>query len=307
MIPKSTSYPCSSPHGCTPVSAYRRPAVVNKKTWWKAVKIIDMIVVDGARRWLVVWDGEDDEGNGWDASYEPTRNVSTDLIEDYVNDGKERRSRTITIDTRPLDTIVQRKIAMQAMKETNTSFGQSHEFELEALSLRDVAEHYINAVASKYNLQVKRQYVTANKSTLVEIRLATPEMVGDFCSFEQFAPAGTASKSLRFSLGRQQCVDISIVGAIWLRFYDDCKMTPGCVQFMLEYQTAWINVSDGNIVGPHLGQESESPLKDDYYINELITYARVNLHDSHQLIQNGWRTMQPHEHFLPNHMVIGFH
>lgn len=53
--------------------------MVNKKTWWKAVKIIDMIVVDGARRWLVVWDGEDDEGNGWDASYEPTRNVSTDL------------------------------------------------------------------------------------------------------------------------------------------------------------------------------------------------------------------------------------
>ena len=238
-----------------------------------------MIVVDGARQWMVVWDGQDDQGNGWEPSYEPTRNISADLIHDYVTDGKERLARTISIDTRPLDTFVQRRMAMQTMKETNASFGQAHEFELEALSLRDVAEHYINMIAKKYDLEVKREYLKSNKSTLVEIRLNTPEMVGDFCSFELFAPAGTASKSLRFSLGRQQCVDVSIVGVIWLRFYDDCKMTPGCVQFMLEYQTAWVNGSDGNIVGPHLGEQSQSPLKDPGYINRSAADGHTRTRD----------------------------
>ena len=133
-------------------------------------------------------------------------------------------------------------MAMQTMKETNASFGQAHEFELEALSLRDAAErlhHVKNAVASKYDLQVKREYLKANKSTLVEIRLSTPEMVGDFCSFELFTPAGTASKSLRFSLpGTRRSAHGGVLGwkPVSLRARNSLK--PACCARTMSVRTS---------------------------------------------------------------------
>ena len=76
----------------TPPFCVHRP---NKRKWWKALYIIDMKVVDGKRLWRIAWSGYDDEGEPWEPSWEPTMNVSGDLIEAFTADRKGGLSRAL--------------------------------------------------------------------------------------------------------------------------------------------------------------------------------------------------------------------
>ena len=63
-----------------------------KKAWYKVRYIKALRNINGAREWLIAWDGEDDDGNAWPDSWEPTKNVSEDLREMYssiITDGKD--------------------------------------------------------------------------------------------------------------------------------------------------------------------------------------------------------------------------
>ena len=70
-----------------------------------------MRTVGKKREWLVAWAGADPDGAPWEDSWEPTRHLSPDLIHDFLADRKEKISRTISVDSRPLDTLVQKSIA----------------------------------------------------------------------------------------------------------------------------------------------------------------------------------------------------
>ena len=62
-------------------------------------------------------------------------------------------NRLIEIDSRPLDQLVQRAVAHAASKEMKSAFGAVHEIEIGALSLRDLAHHYLTSVANEWKLQ----------------------------------------------------------------------------------------------------------------------------------------------------------
>ena len=71
------------------------------------------------------------------------------------------------------------------------------------------------------------------------------------------------------------------------------------MDFVAEYHTAWINGATGNMVGPHLSEDSTSPLKDEQHMQRLITYARSIMPDTHRLMGRGWGALEPDVFELP--------
>ena len=84
-----------------------------------------MRTVNGAREWLLAWDGTDADDNPYPDGWEPTKNVSKDLIEQYLRDQKEKVVRAITVDPRPLDGVVQAAISLSVQKGAQDTFGHT--------------------------------------------------------------------------------------------------------------------------------------------------------------------------------------
>ncbi|KAL1520011.1 hypothetical protein AB1Y20_023491 [Prymnesium parvum] len=136
------------------------------KAWWKVRRLKDLKVQNGARFWLVGWDGSDSGGQPWPDSWEPTANVSKDLIDDFLINRREEVSSRIPVDIRPLRTLVQRSVAAAVMKDKNSAFGRVHEINLDALSLRDLALYYIHSIGEQYQVPIKEQYNPKDKITI---------------------------------------------------------------------------------------------------------------------------------------------
>ena len=117
-----------------------------------------------------------------------------------------------------------------------------------ALTLGDIAKFYLERTAMRYGLEIVKQFNAHDKTTTYELMMDEPETIGNFCSFEQLMPARTASKALRYKLGRASNEDASMVGVIYLRYIQGGKRTKGLVKFDAEYQTYWINGCTGNMV-----------------------------------------------------------
>jgi hypothetical protein len=113
---------------------------------WKVRIIKDTRVERGQREWLVAWAGADDKGDAWDHSWEPTANVSYDLIHDFNTDVAGRVQRAVSVDVRPLDSMVSRTIAQAIMADRSASFGAVHCTAIDALSLRDLAVYFLERV-----------------------------------------------------------------------------------------------------------------------------------------------------------------
>ena len=253
----------------------------------------------GRRWWLIAWDGVDSDGNPWDDSWQLSKDVGESLRSEFLNQKKQRVARIVHVDVQPTDLLVQRTMSENLMKQVTASFGHVFETEIPALSLHDVAMYYLQSVAARFGLEVQKQYNPTDKSTTYAVTLADQEQIGSFCSFEKVAPKGSAVASLRYKLGRASNEDATIVGAVQLRAEADVKRTPGLVKFVAEYHEAWINGATGNIVGPHLSEHSDSPLKDEKTMRELITYARRRMPDTHRLMAAGWAALPPHVFELP--------
>ena len=173
-----------------------------------------MRVVKGMREWLVCWAGYDDDGMPWKPSWEPTKFVSKSLVQEFLSALKERVYRLIEVDTRPLDSLVQRSIAQAAMKETGASFGREHSIEVGALTLRDLAVHYFDGVVRRFELKPQYVYAPDGNVLTVELQIKDPNAVGVFCSFENFMPKNTGVGALRYALGRASNTDASVVSPI---------------------------------------------------------------------------------------------
>ena len=115
---------------------------------WKVHAVKDLRVVDGKREWLIGWAGADDDGGHWPDTWEPTKHLGADLIDDFLLDRKERLLRVVSVDARPLDSLVLRKISHAVSIELScvVSFGRVHEIAIDALQLRDLAENYFKSV-----------------------------------------------------------------------------------------------------------------------------------------------------------------
>jgi len=74
---------------------------------------------------------------------------------DFRNNEKEKLERTILVDSRPLDSLVQRSVATAMVKNPDDSFRHTHAIEIGALALADLAEHYLQSVATTYNVRIK--------------------------------------------------------------------------------------------------------------------------------------------------------
>lgn len=257
-------------------------------------RIKDMQVENGARKWLVSWDGTDEEGEAWADSWEPTRNLTPDLVKAFLHDRAQRALSLIEIDARPLQTLVQRSIAHSVMKEMSATFGRVHLIPVPALELGDLAKAYLHSLAEHYD--VERTEVTRRSVTTVEVLLSEPDQVGAFCQFERFMPSKTGMGALRYALGRSSNTDAVVVMPL-VFIMSDNKHTPGCVTFHVEVSTSKINGETGALTPPHLGSKSKNKLKTDEYLNRVITYARATLPRKHALIErDGWHNLPPHIH-----------
>ena len=105
-----------------------------------------MRVVDGKRMWLLAYAGVDEANKPWPDTWEPTRNLTTDLKESWLLDRAQRALRLVEVDGRPLDTLVQRSIAQAVMGELGASFGRVHRIQVDALSLSDLAPAYLKSL-----------------------------------------------------------------------------------------------------------------------------------------------------------------
>jgi len=146
---------------------------------------------------------------------------------DFRNNEKEKLERTILVDSRPLDSLVQRSVATAMVKNPDDSFRHTHAIEIGALALADLAEHYLQSVATTYNVRIKEEYDPKSKVVTHELRLTVPEDIGEFCSFEKLY-SQKAIKHVRYMGDRAQNVDLIIVGIIMLRTLTN-KRTPGLV------------------------------------------------------------------------------
>ena len=99
-----------TPPPCLQPSFRNRP---NPKKVGYPVRVIkDMKSVNGKRTWLIGWEGEDENGDAWADSWEPSSFVSQDLMDAFLTDTAGRKDRVIEVDTRPLDNLVQKRIDM---------------------------------------------------------------------------------------------------------------------------------------------------------------------------------------------------
>ena len=116
-------------------------------------KILNMVTTSGKRWWLVAWDGRDELGRPWPDTWEPTAYVLKDLRDHWFAEGAARVERSIQVDVRPLDILVQRTIATAMIKDTIDTFGKVHCIEVGALTLRDLADYYLNRVHERFELR----------------------------------------------------------------------------------------------------------------------------------------------------------
>jgi len=275
-------------------------------------KIKDMKVEEGKRVWLCAWDGAAEDGKAWADSWEPTANVSEDLRQDFFQERIESASRVkVAVDVTPLNTMVQRRMSVQAMKEQGelmTSFGAVHIVPIEELSLKDLAEYYITTMAARYKVQVDESFDPKTKVTTKGLRLNVNE-AGEFCSFEMLPSAKlTGIKNIRFNIGRKHDFTVIIIPLLYLRYKDNTQLR-GTVNFELEYHTVKINGITGNLTPPHL---DKGLLTTTTYKNQTIRYARAQLaqHVSqHPLIKLGWHNLADEvwaladEVCMPDHCV----
>lgn len=256
----------------------------DSKTWgsvpYKVRAVKAMKTEKGKRWWLVAW--ESIEGTVFDDSWEPTKNLSEDLMLDFRNNEKEKLERTISVDSRPLDSLVQRSVATAVVKNPDDSFGHTHAIEIGALALADLAEHYmyLQSVATTYNVRIKEEYDPKSKVVTRELRLTVPEDVGEFCSFEKLY-SQKAIKHVRYTGDRAQNVDLIVVGIIMLRTLTN-KRTPGLVTTEAEVHTIWVNGASGVGVGPHL---TTGFITLDSNLQAAVAHARSIIPSSHPLHQ----------------------
>jgi hypothetical protein len=266
----------------------------------------DVRTTNGKREWLCAWAGEDEKGRGWEDSWEPTRNVTEEAIREYFGKQKEHAVATISVDPRPLITLVNRSIAYAmttVMKENNDSFGHKHILPIPELSLLDLAKHFMqHTLHTHTHLARKTEYDPTRRQEVTELRFPTPRTIGDFCSFQDRLP-DTGYKSLRFRLGRKSNVDMVVVGSLSLRYYDN-RSIPGLVTFEASFETARINGIYGHLTGPH---QVSGHLSKPSNMNALRTYVRMILPDlpfQHPLVAKGWHQLPPDVHALSDSVAV---
>ena len=156
--------------------------------------------------WLCAWDGAAEDGKAWADSWEPTANVSEDLRQDFFQERIESASRVkVAVDVTPLNTMVQRRMSVQAMKEQGelmTSFGAVHIVPIEELSLKDLAEYYITTMSARYKVQVDESFDPKTKVTTKGLRLKVNE-AGKFCSFEMLPSTKLTGKRIESARARR--------------------------------------------------------------------------------------------------------
>jgi hypothetical protein len=240
--------------------------------------------VNGAREWLIGWDGSQPNGKAWSDSWEPTRNVDPELTKEFRERRRYKVSRSIQVDVSPLDSLVQRSISHAMALEPNDSFGHEHEFPLDTLSLADLANYYLNSVAERFGIPICEAYNPKARYTERGLTLQAQSDIGNFCNFESFLPEGTGVENLRYRLGRKTNFDMSIVGTIRLTFYDN-KRTPGLVTFEVKLETCWINGMTGHLQPPHL---DKGFLKEESNLLPIRRQARHLTPEQHPLREKGW-------------------
>jgi hypothetical protein len=132
-----------TPPPCLQPSFRNRP---NPKKVGYPVRVIkDMKSVNGKRTWLIGWEGEDENGDAWADSWEPSSFVSQDLMDAFLTDTAGRKDRVIEVDTRPLDNLVQKRIGRAALTEDRDSFGHKIVTDLPEMRLADIAWNYFES------------------------------------------------------------------------------------------------------------------------------------------------------------------
>ena len=118
---------------------------------WKVHAVKNLRVVDGKREWLIGWAGADDDGGHWPDTWEPTKHLGADLVDDFLLDRKERLLRLVSVDARPLDSLVQRKISHAVSNELSCveSFGRVHEISIDAPHLGASSKNLLKTDAYK--------------------------------------------------------------------------------------------------------------------------------------------------------------
>ena len=248
--------------------------------------------VNGKREWLIAWAGSQPGGPGskaWADSWEPTRNIDDELIQDFFKEKKEAATRSILIDVRPLDSHVQRRIAGVVLRDGGKSFGTTHVVPIDALTITGIAEFYMTATAALYG-ELREIYDPASRRTTRELRISEPEEVAAFSNFHEILGERVGHGCLRYHGGRKSNTDLVVVGVLKLRYVDD-KRTPGCVSFEVQAETCKINGRTGQLTPPH---QIASLLKSSSHQAKVMQYARDTLasfYPSHYLHQHGWANL----------------
>ena len=108
-------------------------------------------------RWLVAWEGAKSDGKAWDDSWEPTSFVSKSLRDAFHAEKTSRVSRLLPVDTRALDTLVQRSVGQAVMAARDNIFGEVHDIPIGTLLLRDLAVHFGEVMIEDYGA-IKREH-----------------------------------------------------------------------------------------------------------------------------------------------------
>ena len=243
------------------------------KGFYVVHKIKDMAVENGARWWLVAWAGADEDGEPWEDSWEPTRSLTPDLCVEFLFDRRAREMRTISVDTRPLDSLVQRTVSRAVMTENRATFGHKHIIVIEALTLRDLAVHYFESLVSSMDLERKSSFDPKKKLTTLETFIKDQATVASFCKFQTFMPEKSGIGSMRFKLGRRSNIDAVKVATLLFRIKDNAH-TPGCVVFEVEVVTVKMNGKTGELTPPH---QVTGWLKKNANLVKVYDHARTTL------------------------------
>jgi len=285
----------------------KRPATELPKGWERLRGIKATRTVGGKRWWLCVWEGSDANGKAHPDSWEPTANVTEKAIADFTAEEREHVKRSISVDVRGLDSLVQRTVSSAMLaslhtEESGSGFGIIHKTPLPALSLKDIADYAIDQIVERFGIEAQEVYFPDAKVTRREVCLYEPQMISDFCSFETFMPAREGFGSMRFG-GRKHDMDGVVVGLVKLR-YDTTAHTPGCVTPEIEFHTCNLNGRYGYLTPPHL---LTGYLKYEQNLTTLRQWVRANLPRSHPLIAAGWHQLAAGVHALSDPVAVPDH
>lgn len=255
----------------------------------------------------------------YEPTWEPARDVSEDLLEDYFGQLEMVDSIPVSTDLRPLVKMIRRRVSQQVAVAKTQCRPRQHQLPVEGLQLQELALAFLEVIRSptKFYIwmggdqsDIDRNHrklpllYTKDPSDGVEtwqVNYEKMQHVAAFCSFHTFLGAMKAVGALRFNIGRESNIDYATLGLPFVFKASTNPRNKGIMDFQVEFIVCHGNGKFGTLTPPHL---LKGMMKDPKHFNAVLNYVKTSLPGDHVLVRKGFKQLPDGTDTLPAALAV---